>query len=164
MRDIKLEKSMLLSQCIFVMKMENPFVLSKPKEYKEVDLSNNCIFALPWRSISVISTVNMLSEIDFEYIEGSHGALYFNPYDVCYVHNGIHSISAGMHFKKGKIVADYCDITPLFSNISTDGASWYNIHTNTVIEELCDFRIGLLFEVAKMKYNVEIQKRSYTNR
>lgn len=133
-----------------------------PKEYKEVDLSNDCIFALPWRDISVISTVNMLSEIDFEYIEGSHGALYYYPIDICYVHNGNHSISAGMYFKKGKIKADFCDITPLFSNVYTDGASWYNIHTNNVIEELCDFRIALLFEVAKLRYNVETQKRSYT--
>lgn len=133
----------------------------KLKEYKEIDLSSDCIFALPWRDISVISTINMLSEIDFQYIEGNHGALYYYPMDICYVYNGNHSISAGMHFKKGKSKADFCDITPLFSNVYTDGASWYNIHTNNVIEELCDFRIALLFEVAKMKYNVKIKKRSY---
>lgn len=130
----------------------------RQKEYKEIDLSNDCIFALPWRDISVISTVSMLSEIDFEYIEGNHGALFYYPINICYVHNGNHSISAGMHYKKGKIKADFCDITPLFSNVYTDGASWYNIHTNNVIEELYDFRIGLLFEVAKMRYNINSTK------
>lgn len=124
-------------------------------KYKEIDLSKDCIFALPWKSLSVIRTINMLSEIDFEYIKTSHRALYYYPIDICYIWNGIHSISLGMYFKKGTIEANYCDITPLFNNIATDGAHWYNVHTNTIIDDLYDFRTGLLFEVARMKYNIE---------
>jgi len=124
-------------------------------DFKDIDLSKDCVFALPWKLESVINTIKNISYNEFEYMKNNHKSYYFKPVDICYVYNGIHSISAGMNYKKGIIKSRVCDITPLFNHIWTDGAYWYNVHTNEVKDELFDFRAGLLFEVTKMRYKLK---------
>jgi uncharacterized protein YnzC (UPF0291/DUF896 family) len=129
-------------------------------ELKDVDLSNDCVLALPWDISRVKNAIRNIYYNDFEFMEDNHMANYYEPVGICYVYNGNHSISSGINHKKGRIQASLCDMTPLFYNIRTDGARWYNIHTGEVMGKLFDFRTGLIFEAAQMRHFLEKNERS----
>ena len=46
-----------------------------------------------------------------------------------------HSIAAGVYTEKGTVLAKVVDMKPLFENLKTDGAYYYSIHNNTIIEK-----------------------------
>ena len=116
-----------------------------------VDLANDCIFALPWNVNRLFENYINLKNKDFVFHPKNHLAYYIKQFDLCYVYNGNHSIAAGVYHRKGTIEAEYCDISPLFTHVDTDGSAWYNKHTREKISELFDFRYGLLFEIARIK-------------
>ncbi|GGA35299.1 hypothetical protein GCM10007416_05190 [Kroppenstedtia guangzhouensis] len=35
------------------------------------------------------------------------------------------------------------------------GEGWYNVHNNEKIRDLNDFRIGIIYEIAKLKYRIK---------
>ncbi len=131
----------------------NRFSLKK-EGLVEVSLSESCILTLPWRWNKLSKQAKNLFSNDFVYSERNHIAYYFPYVDICYVVNGKHSISAGTIYKKGTIKAEQYDITKLFPHIHTDGQSWYNSHTHEKKNNLPDFRIGIIYEVAKIKYQL----------
>ena len=85
----------------------------------------------------------------------NHIVYYYKELNICQVMNGNHSIAAGIYTEKGTVLAKIVDMKPLFENLKTDGAYYYSIHNNTIIEEVQDFRIAVIFEIAKMKYKLE---------
>ncbi len=52
--------------------------------------------------------------------------------------------------ENGKVV----NVSELFSHIYTDGVEWINFHNNKPIYKVIDFRIAILFELARLKYNI----------
>lgn len=128
-------------------------------EVREVDLSKDCVLALPWDISKIKGTIKNIFHSNFEFIKNNHMANYFEPVGICYVYNGIHSISAGINYRKGQIQARLFDITPLFYNVRTDGARWYNIHTDEEIGKLYDFRTGLIFGAAQMRHFLKMNER-----
>ena len=86
---------------------------------------------------------------------GKYIVYYYKELNICQVMNGNHSIAAGIYTEKGTVLAKIVDMKPLFENLKTDGAYYYSIHNNTIIEEVQDFRIAVIFEIAKMKYKLE---------
>ncbi|WP_423055302.1 DUF6710 family protein [Zhaonella formicivorans] len=82
-------------------------------------------------------------------------AYYFSYVDICYVCNGNHSVASGIVYKKGHIEAKVYDITRLFEHVYTDGLYWYNSHNNDILDDLFDFRVGVIYEVSKLKYGVK---------
>ena len=85
----------------------------------------------------------------------NHIVYYYKELNICQVMNGNHSIAAGIYTEKGTVLAKIVDMKPLFENLKTDGAYYYSIHNNTIIEKVQDFRIAVIFEIAKMKYKLE---------
>ncbi|WP_394899152.1 DUF6710 family protein [Clostridium paraputrificum] len=101
-----------------------------------------------------------LSKLDFEYDSINHIGIYYTFVDICYVYNGIHSTSSGIELKKeGNIsVKDVVKIEELFDYVYTDGEKWYDINLGEEIDIVIDCRLAILYEVAKIKY--EIIKKS----
>ena len=120
-----------------------------------VDLTKDCVLVLPWRRTSMKNTILNIFKNKFEFDKYNHKAHYFSHVDICYVHNGKHSIASGIVHKKGHIEASEWDVSRLFKHVYTDGRSWYNSHNNDKLDDLFDFRVGIIFELAKMKYKVE---------
>ncbi|ABP68230.1 hypothetical protein Csac_2659 [Caldicellulosiruptor saccharolyticus DSM 8903] len=121
----------------------------------EVDLSTAYVIAYPWNSERYKKMIKTLGREDFKYDKINHFAEYYVPLGICFVTNGHHSIAAGCGYKKGSIKAKQVDITPLFDKIYTDGQSWYESDTGKKIFDVPDFRIAILFEIAKMKYKLQ---------
>lgn len=88
----------------------------------------------------------------FEFDELNHKAYYFSHVNICYVYNGNHSIASGVVYKKGYITAEECDVSRLFDHVYTDGSHWYNSHNNQALDNLFDFRVGIIYEITKLKY------------
>ncbi|WAM33333.1 DUF6710 family protein [Caldicellulosiruptor morganii] len=122
----------------------------------EVDLSTACVIAYPWNSRRYEKMIKILAREDFKYDKTNHFAEYYVPLDICFITNGHHSIAAGCGYKKGSIKAKQVDITPLFEKIYTDGQSWYECGTGKKVFDVPDFRIAILFEIARMKYKLQI--------
>ncbi|WP_295211590.1 DUF6710 family protein [Ruminococcus sp.] len=119
-----------------------------------VDLASTKIYVWPWNNSRTQNSIIRISKEKFVFFENNHRAIYYPDINLCYVHNGNHSINAGRYFKKGSIAADEYDLTKGFKHISTDGAYWYNSHTGEELEPTQDFRFAAVFTIAKMKYDI----------
>jgi hypothetical protein len=115
----------------------------------EVDLAQSCVLVLPWRRDRLYNQIINIFKNDFHYIERNHKAWYFPYISLCYVYNGRHSVASGVGHKKGKIEARQYDITKLFPHVNTDGKYWYNSHTGERAGEVPDFRISIIYEIAR---------------
>lgn len=124
------------------------------KTYRNVDLSKDCILVIPWDRERLRNSIKNIFRNEFEYHDSNHLSYYFTHIDICHAYNGLHSISAGVGHKKGFIKAVECDISKLFNHIYTDGESWYNCHNNDKLDDVFDFRVAILYELAKIKYNL----------
>lgn len=122
---------------------------------RKVDLATDCVLVLSWNRNRLRNSVKNIFKNDFKYDKLNHLAYYFTHIDICYAYNGTHSISSGIGHKKGHIEAVECDIGKLFDHAYTDGVKWYNSHNNTELESVVDFRIAILYEVARKKYNIQ---------
>lgn len=91
----------------------------------------------------------------FVHDKSNHWAYCFPYISLCYVHNGKYLIPSGITYKKGIIQAKEYDITKLFPHMHTDGINWYNSHSNEKRGELADFRLGVIYEIARLKYTIE---------
>jgi hypothetical protein len=121
-----------------------------------IDLTEVCVLVLPWHRERIKKQAKNLYYNDFIYDPRNHKGYYFPYLSFYYVNNGRHSASAGIiHKKRGTIEVMAYDITAAFPHLHTDGCSWFNSHNNEKRSELTDFRIGILYELAKMKYALE---------
>lgn len=119
-----------------------------------VDLSTTNIYVRPWNLDKTLDNLINLSKKSFVYKENNHFSYYYSDINLCYVHNGNHSINAGRYYKKGVILSEEVNVSLLYSNIDTDGIYWYNIHTGQVIYEVSDFRFAAVFLVAKKRFEL----------
>ncbi|ABY93721.1 MULTISPECIES: DUF6710 family protein [Thermoanaerobacter] len=122
---------------------------------KKVYLAEECILVFPWHRGRIRESIKNIGKNEFQYDEFNHKAFYFSPVNICFVYNGMHSTAAGIGFKKGYIKANNYDVTKLFPHVHTDGLYWYNSHNNQKLEELFDFRIGVIYEISKIKHYIE---------
>ncbi|MGJ0847794.1 DUF6710 family protein [Tissierella praeacuta] len=121
---------------------------------KIIDLSKDSIILLPWDRFRFSNTVKSIYKDKFVYMESNHKAYYYSDIDLCYVHSGNHSITTGIIKREGIIKAEEYDIKNLFKILTTDGLNWYLNGENYTIE-VFDFRIAILYELAKIKHFLE---------
>jgi len=122
----------------------------EPRE-RLVSLADECVVVVPWDRRRLRSSVETVGAQGFEFDDRNHRAWYFVPLDICWVFNGKHSIAAGVGLRRGHIRAFECDVSVLFDHVRTDGACWYSRHSGERLGALCDFRIGVLFELARKR-------------
>lgn len=139
----------------------------EPIRKKRIDLSETVTIVIPWKRLKMRDAIINVAKKGFIYDEQNHSpAYYFTDMDLCYVLSGNHHIASGIIQKSGYIEADVYDMTQLFSHVSTEGECWFNAHTNERLaftgvfnretyEIVLDFRIAVLYELARMKYSIE---------
>lgn len=120
-----------------------------------VDISKAIILALPWQMSRTQSSLVNLSEHRFRYIKENHIAYYLSDINICVVESGNHSITVGKHFGDGFIQATPYHTELALPLVKCDGERW--IYTNGLKkpDELCDFRLGILFEISRRIFNVK---------
>ena len=123
------------------------------REDKVVDLSKDTVILLPWDRYAFSVIIKSMLNNGFIYSKTNHRGYYFSDIDLCYVYNGNHSIATGIIKREGQIKVKEYDIKNLFKDLITDGLHWY-INGEKQINEVFDFRIAILYEIAKIKYNL----------
>jgi hypothetical protein len=137
-------------------KFGNKFHLfQEKKKIVTVNLAEDCVLILPWHRVRMRDSIKNIIKNGFTFDESNHRAYYFSYVDICYAYNGNHSIASGLGYKKGYIKAREYDVSRLFDHIYTDGLYWYNSHNNNKLCDLFDFRIGIIYEISKLKYKIE---------
>ena len=124
-------------------------------ECQEVSLKDNYVITFPLNCGRMGDNILNIIKNGFKNYPINHIVYYYKELNICQVMNGNHSIAAGIYTEKGTVLAKIVDMKPLFENLKTDGAYYYSIHNNTIIEKVQDFRIAVIFEIAKMKYKLE---------
>lgn len=120
----------------------------KDEEKKRlVSLADDCVLVLPWDLRRLQLSAEAVGTKGFE-LDMAHC---FSPLDICYVSNGKRSIAAGVGRKRGCIEAVEHDVGALFDHVCTDGRYWYSRHSGDRLSSLYDFRIGVLFELARQR-------------
>lgn len=122
----------------------------------KINLATDCILVLPWDLKRYVPAALYFKQQQFKYHKDNHYSIYYEYIDLCYIHNGIHSSSAGVTYKKGNILADIYSTKDLFAHVYTDGVHWYNEHNNQQITKVWDFRTAVIYELCRMKFNLEL--------
>lgn len=125
--------------------------LMKTGKTRVTDLSCDCVITIPWKKESIFNLSASIGRDGFSYISSNHVSRYIKELDLVFATGGNHSIAAGVVHKKGKIISIIVTIEPYFKYMETDGANWIDIKTKKVIEEVHDFRIAILYEIARIK-------------
>lgn len=130
--------------------MENHYT----DELIEIDLSKDTVISVPWNAERFAKKIIHLKNSDFIYHENNHFAYYFTDLDITYLYNGIHSGTVGALFKKGFIKAEKVNIETIYPYIYYKGDYAYSSITHEKIFKIIDYRLALLFELGKMRYNM----------
>lgn len=126
----------------------------RPKGKRTVDLATDCVLVLPWDKQRMKKSIMTVFRNDFEFDRRNHITEYYSHVDLCYVRNCKHTIASGIGHKKGSIQAEEYDVSRLFEHVSTDGGYWYNSHNNQKLGTVFDFRVGIIYEIARMKHQI----------
>ncbi|MFI3205623.1 MAG: DUF6710 family protein [Clostridia bacterium] len=130
--------------------MENHYT----NEEVVVDLSKSTVITIPWSIEKFVKSILTITKNDFINFTNNHKAYYFADLDIAYVYNGIHSSTAGSLLKKGFIKAEKVDMTMIYPYIYYKDDYAYSSITNEKLSKIVDFRLALLFELGKLKYNI----------
>ena len=127
----------------------------KKKEIVELNLSEIDVICFPRSDEKLRRAFSLYWKKEFAHEEQVY--YYYPQIDFCITTgDGHHSTSLAIARKKGSINATVVDMTPLFENIYTDGTYWYSKYDNKKLkgnsEEVQDFRIAVLFELARRKH------------
>lgn len=124
---------------------------------RAVNLATDCVLVLAWNRERMRNSIKNIFERSFTFMPTNHLAYYFDYIDICYAYNGTHSITAGLGHRQGIIeVKKVYDVTLLFNHVYTDGCCWYNKHNGERLCDLFDFRIGVIYEIARIKHGIEM--------
>lgn len=135
----------------------------EPVGKKQIDLSKVVTVVVPWKRQWMKNAIITIANCGFRYKKEEHNLTwYFKELDLCYAKNGNHHFAAGIIQETGCIEADVYTIEQLFPHVKTDGAYWFNIHTGERLKmnikdedmEVFDFRVAVLYELAKLKYEL----------
>lgn len=123
--------------------------LPESGEKKIIDFSKDICIVVPWNHKRLLSAIVHLSNDGFTFHDNSHMAYYFPYVDFTYIYNGTHSASVGVAKKQGIMAAQVINIEPLFEAVFTDGENWFSTYNQSRLMTVTDFRIAVLFEMAK---------------
>lgn len=59
-----------------------------------------------------------------------------------------------LNFLIDSLLDDICSSAVNVTHCTTDGLSWYNIHTGEEIEKVRDFRLAAVYAIARMRYEI----------
>lgn len=127
----------------------------KFSENQEISLKEKCVITFPWERKRMSDNIINIVKNGFKNYPINHDVYYYKELNICQVLNGNHSIATGIYTQKGTVLAKVIDMKPLFENIETDGEYFYNIYNGVRIREVQDFRVAVIFEIAKMKDKLE---------
>lgn len=133
----------------------------EPFEEKDVDLSKVVTVVIPWKRTRMRDAIINVAKYGFRFDKNNHNSsLYFKEIDLCYAKSGNHHISSGIIQNTGYLEARVYTIEQLFPHVKTDGEYWLNIHTGEKLNlnneevKVFDFRVAVLYELAKIKYQL----------
>lgn len=121
------------------------------KEKVSVSLSGSKpVYLCPWNNERCAASLVNISKNKFV-CDDNHRAYFYTDIGLCHVYNGNHSINAGRYLKKGEITAVVCRTEMLYPHCYTDGAHWYNSHTNEKLLRAGDFRFAAVYSLARLR-------------
>lgn len=148
--------------------------LNLPEREIEIDIQKNNLISVPWKHNRYEDILKKLKNEPFEYDPENHKARYYDYINLTCAYNGLHSLGAGSYMGEGKITADFVDTTKIFPfiNVENDLSFTYNQNAVRAFFEKgdmpldleknldirvygTDYRLVLIYELAKRKYCIE---------
>lgn len=120
----------------------------------DIKLNDKVVLTFPWEQSRIFRILPVVKKKGFKYMPLNHYSQYYTQLDICYVTNGNHSIMAGIHYSDGVIQSEIFDVALLYDHLNTDGVSWLSTHSNCILSAVKDFRIAILYEISRIKYNL----------
>lgn len=108
-----------------------------------------------WKPRSLVKAFKTIKNRCFK-ANDNHRARYYKELDLLHVYNGKHSATAGTVLG-GSVPAQLVSISHLYDKIETDGVYWYcpdSFKSDKRMWKTSDFRVALLYELSKMKYEL----------
>ncbi len=133
-------------------------LLSKNKT--KIDFSNKTVLSLPYSDIKLINSIKEIAKNGFIFNKENIEATYYKYLDICIIENGFHHTAVAIVDKKGEIEAWEYDTSLIFSKIDiNEDVMFYYIDTFKKIKYEPDVRIALLYKLAKMKWEIENNRK-----
>ena len=147
----------LMPQTIFT-ENGSEISLTGDEEFVKVELNKSCVVSY----ISKLQSIfEMIVYFKKEKMEEKHYnfSRYFKEIDVCYVWHHLHSASMGVTRGEGEIIANQVSLVKAYPHLNTDGQYWLNAHTGEQLMLVHDFRIAILYELSRMKFNLQNKEK-----
>lgn len=142
------------------LKVNGNYINSETDRLVDVDLKNCYLLCNTQKTESLIKTIKILMKKDFAFDRCNHLAMYISYINACaFLSEGVHSLSVAHYMKKGAIKAKLIDLPVIFPYVSTDGLNWYIQDDYHSVVPADDYRLSLIYEIAKAKYNIENKSR-----
>ena len=135
-----------------IRKEANPFPFPdrfRCAEKIEVDLAATPVFTVPRKRDSIIELLPHLKKERFAGND-NHRAIHYPYMDICYVYDGVHSVTIGKYYKTGVITAETYDMRKVYETIYVDGEKWRYKNTGDMIADVFDYRLAVIFEIGRM--------------
>jgi len=127
----------------------------KSSSSHDVNLASDIVLPWPWNLDRVASCISHIgtgkSAGTWKQDSMNHKIEYWLPFGISWVHRGNHSIMSGIIQGQGVIETDSVyDLSSLFEHVKCDGANFYRIHDNQVIQSVVELEFAAIFEVGKL--------------
>lgn len=128
----------------------------KQEEKVELNLAETSVITDVWDQEKMRDAIRNVFQHGFQYIKMQHQAYYYPELELCEVYNGNHHVEAGKYFKNGKITAEVIHLSKLYDLLDTDGVYWISRENGNKLGRVRDFRMAILYELARRKDWLEI--------
>lgn len=130
---------------------ENGNEISLEKEKKIVSLDDATTLVFTERTPSIKEASKFVKKLKLssnEYYSEDSDSFYLKPFNICLVHNKVHSVACALLERMSVTVNTVVvDLDEAVGHVAYDkeNNSWVNIHTNEPICDCSDYRMGLIW-------------------
>ena len=137
---------------------ENEERVSVFTSHQEIQMQDTDILVYPTEDRKITKWLEIIKENEDISSSIAHNLNYLPYIQMCLVlSGGHHQISAYRAYGRNlKLKVKTMDITKLFNYVSTDGSKWlYKYSPEIDDDEICEYRLALIYTLAKIKFRYE---------
>lgn len=124
---------------------------------KKVRLAFDKVVTFPWSKSKLNAVIKNIKKGEFQFQENDQRGIYYEGIGITVILSGMHSITRGIQLQEGEITVPKYDCTLMFEKfcVNAQGTSYVDIKTSEKIMKVPDFRIGLIYELSRIEYEIK---------
>lgn len=124
----------------------------KGRQTENIKFGNNQVVSAVWNQGKWLGAVRTVLKEGFRQSEGYYTGYLYKELNLIVIKNGLHHTSIASLINAGSAKVQIIHLSDYFERLTTDGAYWfYNDGAEQKTEEVGDYRIAVLYELARRR-------------